>query len=83
MYLDEATPRQLAAQREVDEILRSEGLHAALVAPPVRDPGMTGFCRRCHAQVMRDSGDCPDCVVVSITPFERSATGDDHRDSPS
>ena len=74
VYFDEATPRQLAVQREVDEILQSEGLHAALVAPPVRDPGMTGFCRRCHSQVMRDSGDCPDCVTVSITPFR--AVGD-------
>ena len=40
------------------------------VATPVREPGMQGFCRRCHGQVMRDSGTCPDCVVVSITPFD-------------
>jgi hypothetical protein len=38
---------------------------------------MKGFCRRCHAQVMRDSGDCPDCVVMAITPFEKSATVDE------
>ena len=74
VYFDEATPRQLDAKRELDEILESEGLRAALVAPPARDSGMLGFCRRCHAQVMRDGGDCPDCVVVPITPFDGQAT---------
>ena len=39
---------------------------------------MMGFCRRCHSQVMRDSGECPDCVVVPITPFAEPATGDAH-----
>ena len=77
VYFDEATPRQLAAKRELDEILEAEDLRAALVAPPVKEPGMKGFCRRCHAQVMRDSGDCPDCVVVPISPFDGSSTGDE------
>ena len=76
VYFDEATPRQLAAKRELDEILEADDLRAALVAPPVREPGMQGFCRRCHAQVMRDSGDCPDCVVVPITPFDGTSTGE-------
>ena len=70
VYFDDPTPRQLAAKREIDEILESEGMLTTLVAPPAKDAGMKGFCRRCHGQVMRDSGDCPDCVVVPITPFD-------------
>jgi hypothetical protein len=73
IYFDEPTPRQLVARRELDEILGSEGLGAALTAPPAKEPGMLGFCRRCHSQVMRDSGDCPDCMVVPITPFDAAA----------
>lgn len=75
VYFDEATPRQLAAKRELDEILEADNLRAALVSPPAKEPGMQGFCRRCHAQVMRDSGDCPDCVVVPITPFDGPSAG--------
>jgi len=69
MYFDEPTPRQLAAKREIEEILESEGMDAVFVAPPVRESGMKGFCQRCHGQVMRDSGDCPDCLVP-ITAFD-------------
>jgi hypothetical protein len=76
VYFDEETPWHSAAKRDIDEILASDRLEDMFVATPVREPGMQGFCRRCHGQVMRDSGTCPDCVVVSITPFDAT----DHTD---
>ena len=47
-------------------------LRATFDAPPTRESGMLGFCRRCHAQVMRATGDCPDCVAQPIAPFDGS-----------
>ena len=76
VYFDEETPWHSVAKRDIDEILESDRLEDMFVATPVREPGMQGFCRRCHGQVMRDSGTCPDCVVVSITPFDAT----DHTD---
>jgi hypothetical protein len=69
MYFDPEVPSSLAIRQEVDIILEGRRLRSVFNMAPTREPGMTGFCRRCHGQVMRSSGNCPDCVDMPITPF--------------
>jgi len=70
LYFEDATPRQETITREIDQLLEATALGPVFVAPPTREPGMMGFCRRCHGQLLRGTGDCPDCVGLAITPFE-------------
>ena len=69
IYFDHESVASDAVKREIDEILDGRRLREIFDAAPAPEPGMTGFCHRCHAQVMRDSGGCPDCVGLAITPF--------------
>ena len=73
LYFDEPTPRQTTARREIERLLESPALAHAFASPPEREPGMMGFCRRCHGQLLRGDGECPDCAWIVITPFEAEA----------
>jgi hypothetical protein len=73
VYFDEAAAHE-KARREIEAILRPHGIQMALATPPAQVPGMRGFCPRCHEQVLRDSGDCPDCVGVPIRAFASANT---------
>lgn len=45
-------------------------LAADLFAPPERENAqMSGYCPRCHAQLTRATGPCPDCQTVGILRF--------------
>jgi hypothetical protein len=68
MYFDQAAPLP-AIKEDVDRILQKRRIRALFDAAPAPEPGMTGFCPRCHTQVMRSSGNCPDCVELAVTPF--------------
>jgi hypothetical protein len=70
LYFDDESPAHGAVKAEVDRILESMRLRPTFEAPPAREGGMLGFCPRCHTQVMRASGTCPDCVDRPIVPFE-------------
>ena len=52
------------------ESLIDDGLRAAILeAPsPVSDE-MKGYCQRCHTQLVRENGDCPECRHPGIVPF--------------
>jgi hypothetical protein len=69
LYFDQEAPPSADVHEEINTILDTRGLRAMFEEAPVPEPGMLGFCRRCHTQLMRDSGGCPDCVGLSITPF--------------
>jgi hypothetical protein len=69
MYFDQDTPPSAAVQAEINALLDTRGLRAMFDTGPRPEPGMLGFCRRCHSQVMRASGRCPDCVDLPIIPF--------------
>jgi hypothetical protein len=70
VYFDEPAANDAAARHEIEQILGAKSLDALVADPPTRESGMKGFCPRCHGQVLRDSGDCPDCVGVTIRSFE-------------
>jgi hypothetical protein len=72
LYFDDVELQPAGLRSNIDDILDAERLTAAFFAAPEREPGMDGFCCRCHGQVMRATGNCPDCVTVSVTPFETS-----------
>jgi hypothetical protein len=56
--------------RQLDAVLSAKGLTEALFAPPERsDPEMQGYCPRCHTQLMRSDGPCPECKDVAIVGF--------------
>ena len=56
---------------ELKSVLAAKGLTASLFVPPDRrDPDMVGFCPRCHTQLSRSSGMCPDCGDVAVVAFE-------------
>jgi hypothetical protein len=74
LYFEDPTPRQETITREIDQLLESPALGPMFAAPPTQEPGMMGFCRRCHVQLLRGTGDCPDCVGLAITPFEAEST---------
>jgi hypothetical protein len=57
------------ARQEIDRILEAERWAGIFVAPPAAESGMKGFCPRCHTQLLRDAGECPDCVGVLIRSF--------------
>jgi hypothetical protein len=57
------------ATEEIDRILEAEGWARTFGAPPAAESGMKGFCPRCHAQLLRAAGECPDCVGVLIRSF--------------
>jgi hypothetical protein len=69
MYFDQTALLPPALKEDVDRILQKRRIRALFDAAPAREPGMTGFCPRCHTQVMRSSGNCPDCVELAVTPF--------------
>lgn len=74
LYFDEPTPQQDTLRREIDTVLESPGLARVFSAAPAREPGMVGFCRRCHGQLLRNTGECPDCSWLSITPFDATSS---------
>jgi hypothetical protein len=75
IYFDEHSAAETGAKQEIDRILESEGLGPLFRTPPVKEAGMEGYCPRCHGQVLRPSGDCPDCVGVAIEPFAYASPG--------
>jgi hypothetical protein len=57
-------------RREIDLILQAKGLREAMFQPPpMTEAGMEGYCPRCHTQLLRADGDCPECPHVAIVPF--------------
>ena len=55
----------------LDALLSEKGLKDALLQPPPRAGlEMEGYCPRCHTQLLRGIGDCPECRDVAIVPFE-------------
>jgi hypothetical protein len=72
IYFDDDAPTDEGLKAEIDQIVESTRLRSKFDAAPTRDSGMLGFCRRCHTQVMRADGTCPDCVTQPITPFEKT-----------
>ncbi len=63
-----------ADNARVEKLLAAKGLKAALLAPPAQaDAEMKGYCPRCHVQLVRDNGECPECPDVPVVAFE-SAT---------
>ena len=74
VYFGQDAASQLDAKREIERILDAEGMTAIFAAPTEREAGMKGFCPRCHEQLLRDAGECPDCVGVAIQPFDASAS---------
>jgi hypothetical protein len=69
IYFDAATSDPL--RHEIDALLDADGLRATFDAQPRREDGMKGFCPRCHELFLRDSGECPDCVDVTLRSFAR------------
>jgi hypothetical protein len=54
----------------LEALLAAKGLTAAVLAPPARHGSeMKGYCPRCHVQLVRDRGDCPECPDVPIVAF--------------
>ena len=48
--------------------------HPSLRAEIIRAPSpmseeMKGYCPRCHTQVVRDNGGCPECGQIDVIPF--------------
>jgi hypothetical protein len=75
-YFDDASPVDAASRADIEHILDANAhLRPLFEAPPSRDSGMLGFCQRCHAQVMRATGGCPDCVAQIIVPFDADREG--------
>lgn len=60
-------------RREIDLLLQAKGLREAMFQPPARsESGMEGYCPRCHTQLVRADGDCPECPGVAVVPFDVS-----------
>jgi hypothetical protein len=54
----------------LEALLAARNLKAALLAPPVRSGAdMKGYCPRCHVQLVRDSGECPECPEIQVRAF--------------
>jgi hypothetical protein len=54
----------------LDALLAAKGLTEALLRPPARTGAeMEGYCPRCHTQLVRPEGDCPECLDVPIVAF--------------
>ena len=57
-------------------LLAARGLELALLEPPARaSDEMEGYCPRCHTQLLRSSGDCPECREVPIVSFRATPSG--------
>ena len=60
----------------LDAIL-DDGLRMAILQPPSPlSEEMKGYCPRCHTQLVRESGDCPECLQIGIVPFGVSMPSD-------
>ena len=44
-------------------------LAAILEPPPPESDEMKGYCPRCHTQLVRETGDCPECPQIGIIAF--------------
>jgi hypothetical protein len=59
-----------SAQASRLDPLIDQSLVAAILEPPSPESDeMKGYCPRCHTQLVRETGDCPECHGSSITPF--------------
>lgn len=65
LYYD---PEHPSSRPEIDQLLETDGPGALFREPPRLAPGMAGYCPRCHEQLLRDWGDCPDCPGVRLIP---------------
>jgi hypothetical protein len=60
----------------LDAIL-DDGLRMAILQPPSPlSEDMKGYCPRCHTQLVRETGDCPECLQTGIIPFGVSMPSD-------
>jgi hypothetical protein len=60
----------------VDSFLAAKDLREAVLQPPPRAGSeMEGYCPRCHTQLVRGNGDCPECLDVAIVPFGPTLSG--------
>lgn len=60
----------------LDALLSAKGLKDAVLQPPPRAGSeMEGYCPRCHTQLVRGTGDCPECLDVAIVPFGPTLSG--------
>jgi hypothetical protein len=57
------------ARSEFELAVGRDHLAKLLSIEPATEPGMKGYCPRCHGQVLRSTGQCPDCIDVVIRPF--------------
>lgn len=52
----------------IESLARTRGVHDRLLAPPAAtEPGVTRFCRRCHATFRDGASACADCEGVELT----------------
>ncbi len=57
-------------RHRLQPLVAARGLEGALLEPPIRTGAdMEGYCPRCHTQLIRSSGDCPECLDVPIVAF--------------
>jgi hypothetical protein len=58
-----------AATSRLESIVDRSVLAAILKPPLPESEAMKGYCPRCHTQLVRESGDCPECHRIGIVPF--------------
>jgi hypothetical protein len=59
------------------EAMLAKDLEQAVQSPPQRDGvEMEGYCPRCHTQLARLDGACPECLHVEIVSFEATMPSD-------
>jgi hypothetical protein len=78
-YFDATAETDDVVRSDVERLVDALRLRPAFAGPPARESGMLGFCRRCHAQVLRATGTCPDCVEQPIVPFDTDGSLPDWR----
>jgi hypothetical protein len=65
-------PREEAASAHIaglDSILDPSLRAEILQAPSPMSEEMKGYCPRCHTQLLRDNGGCPECRQTEVIPF--------------
>jgi hypothetical protein len=65
-------PREEAASAHtarLDSILDPSLRAEILRAPSPVSEEMKGYCPRCHTQLVRDNGGCPECGQIDVIPF--------------
>jgi hypothetical protein len=64
-----------AGASRLQSIVDTSVLAAILEAPLPESEEMKGYCPRCHTQLLRADGDCPECYRIAILPFGVTPSG--------